>query len=92
MARGGSKPGERRGGRKRGTRNKASVQREAEVKATGLTPLEYMLEVMRNSDAPLERRDEMAKAAAPYVHPKLASTTLDGKLTISHEDALSELD
>jgi len=33
-----------------------------------------MLAVMRDSSEPPERRDEMAKAAAPYVHPKLAAT------------------
>jgi hypothetical protein len=92
MARGGSKPGERRGGRKKGTPNKANAAREAEVKAAGITPLDYMLQVMRDDSLPQERRDEMAKAAAPYVHPKLAATTLDGKLTVSHEDALDELD
>jgi hypothetical protein len=32
-----------------------------------------MLAVMRDSDEPRERRDEMAKAAAPYLHPRLAS-------------------
>jgi hypothetical protein len=32
-----------------------------------------MIRVMRDGDAPTERRDEMAKAAAPYVHPKLAA-------------------
>jgi hypothetical protein len=32
-----------------------------------------MLAVMRDSDEPPERRDEMAKAAAPYVHPRLAT-------------------
>jgi hypothetical protein len=79
-------------GRKRGTKNKASVKREAEVKAAGITPLDYMLKVMRDDGEPQERRDEMAKAAAPYVHPKLAATTLVGKLTVSHEDALAELD
>jgi hypothetical protein len=35
-----------------------------------------MLAVMRDPDEPPERRDEMAKAAAPYVHPKLAATEL----------------
>ena len=35
-----------------------------------------MLAGMQDSDEPAERRDEMAKAAAPYVHPKLAATEL----------------
>jgi hypothetical protein len=32
-----------------------------------------MLAVMRDLNEPPERRDEMAKAAAPYMHPRLAS-------------------
>jgi hypothetical protein len=47
MPGGGSKPGERRGGRKRGTPNKASAARQAEVAASGITPLEVMLDNMR---------------------------------------------
>jgi hypothetical protein len=47
MAGGGSKPGERRGGRQKGTPNKASAARQAEVAATGVTPLEVMLDNMR---------------------------------------------
>jgi hypothetical protein len=35
-----------------------------------------MLCVIRDPNEPPERRDEMAKAAAPYVHPKLAATEL----------------
>ena len=38
--------------------------------------MEYMLAGMQDSDEPAERRDEMANAAAPYVHPKLAATEL----------------
>ena len=74
----GSLPGELRGGRAKGTRNRASIQREAEIKASGLTPLDYMLDVMRNKRADPARRDEMAKAAAPYVHPRLAHTRVGG--------------
>jgi len=37
-------------------------------------PLDYnMIRIMPDESAPAERRDEMAKAAAPYVHPKLAA-------------------
>jgi hypothetical protein len=32
-----------------------------------------MIRIMPDESAPAERRDEMAKAAAPYVHPKLAA-------------------
>ena len=52
----------------------------------------YMLAVMRDEGETAERRDRMAIAAAPFCHPKLAAMTIDGKLTISHEDALAQLE
>lgn len=44
----------------------------------GLSPLEYMLGVMNDDDADAGRRDRMAVAAAPYVHPK-AEAVAPGK-------------
>lgn len=75
----GSKPGERRGGRKKGIPNKLTLTRAAEIAASGLTPLDYMLSVLRDDSAPVARRDEMAKAAAPYCHNRLASIEHSGK-------------
>jgi len=66
--------GRRKGaGRPKGAPNKATAGRQAEIAASGEDPLDYMIRVMRDESAPAERRDEMAKAAAPYVHPKLAA-------------------
>ena len=48
------------------------------IEKTGLTPLAYMLEGMRDPKAPKARRDDLAKAAAPYVHARLASTVVQG--------------
>ncbi|TWG90335.1 hypothetical protein L598_000700000920 [Mesorhizobium sp. J18] len=76
MARGGKRDG---AGRKPGTPNKASIERQKKVAATGITPLDYMLKVMRDPKADAGRRDDMAKAAAPYVHPKLASMQHTGR-------------
>ena|SRR6188768_2054565 len=70
MAHGGPRPG---AGRKSGTPNKASAQREAAVTASGLTPLDYMLTVMRDTKQTPAVRLDAAKSAAPYVHPKLSS-------------------
>jgi hypothetical protein len=36
-------------------------------------PLDHMLRVMRDPTVDPHRRDAMAKAAAPYVHPTLAA-------------------
>jgi hypothetical protein len=71
----GSRPGERRGGRKKGTPNKATTAAsiQAEIAASGEKPLDYMLRVMRDETAEPTRRDAMARASAPYVHPTLAA-------------------
>jgi hypothetical protein len=67
------------GGRKRGTPNKASAAREAAVQASGLTPLKYMLRVMRDEKATTELRLDAAARAAPYVHPRLSSVAVENK-------------
>lgn len=66
------------GGRQKGSRNKAPAALAQAVAASGETPLDYMLRVMRDTSAEHDRRDEMAKAAAPYVHAKLAAITHSG--------------
>lgn len=75
------------GGRQKGTPNRATAAKAAEIAASGLTPLDYMLDIMRDETAEPDRRDDMAKAAAPYVHPKLAAVDLNaavnGKLTFT---------
>lgn len=76
MARGGKRPG---AGRKAGSPNKVTAARQRAVEESGLTPLDYMLSVMRDESAKPERRDDMAKAAAPYVHPKLSTIEHTGK-------------
>lgn len=63
--------GQKTGGRAKGVPNKKSAEFIESVRATGETPLEYMLRVMRDERADHARRDEMAKGAAPYVHSKM---------------------
>ena len=78
MAGRGSAPGERRGGRQKGTPNRATAAREAEVEASGMTPLDYMLAVLRDEEASAEDRKWAAQHAAPYVHPRLAQQQFKG--------------
>ena len=77
MARGGKRPN---AGRKPGTMTKARqavLDRAKEAQTAGLTPLEYMLQVMRDS-TDIRRRDAMAIAAAPYCHNRLAAVEHSG--------------
>jgi hypothetical protein len=86
---GGKRPG---AGRKPGIPNRATIARQAEVAASGQTPLDYMLGVMRDKKADKDRRDRMAAAVAPYVHPKLSAVDHSGSLTLTLEDMLDAID
>lgn len=70
--------GQKTGGRRKGIPNRATVERQAALEASGLLPLDYLLSVMR-AEGDIELRLEAAKAAAPYVHPRLANVELTGK-------------
>ena len=85
--------GNKTGGRKQGPPNRFRAEAEAAAAALGITPLQYMLEIMADGTAEPERRDRMAAAAAPYVHPKLQSVEHAGSIDhqISHEERLKEL-
>ena len=61
------------GGRRKGSLNKVTAELRSAVTKSGEAPLEYMLRVMHDENEPIARRDDMAKAAAPYIHPRLAS-------------------
>jgi hypothetical protein len=89
----GRKPGTpKTGGRQKGTGNKATAEREATIAASGLTPLDYMLSVMRDIAADEAKRLDAAKAAAPYVHPRLSAMELSGAVAgLTHEEWLASL-
>jgi hypothetical protein len=70
--------GKKTGGRKKGSKNERTKELDKAAKS-GLTPLDYMLQVMRDGTAENERRDEMAKAAAPYLHARRAPEDRQGK-------------
>ena len=82
MPRGGARSG---AGRKRGSVTKKTTEIAQRASEGGVTPLEYMLKVMRDSKNPLGVRMDAAKASAPYIHPRLSSIELDLK-DISDED------
>ncbi len=66
----------------------ATSERQKAVAASGVTPLDFMLDIMRGE--PPEEADaaqkiafymlrfDAAKAAAPYVHPRLAAVEHTG--------------
>jgi len=54
------------------------IKREAILAAQGITPLDYMLGIVRNEEEDKTARLDAAKAAAPYIHARLQITTLAG--------------
>jgi hypothetical protein len=84
VGRGGSRKG---AGRKPGSATKKTRLIAEKAMADGVTPLEYMLSVMRADSAHEDpkvqiareaMRFEAAKAAAPYIHPRLAAVEHSG--------------
>jgi hypothetical protein len=72
--------GKREGaGRKLGSLTKRTREIAEGALASGETPLEYMLRTMTDPSVDDGRRDEMARAAAPFVHARLSSTELKGE-------------
>ena len=67
MPKGGARPGA--GRPKKGVHLPAKMIL-TEAMLAGMSPLEYMLAVMRDPGADEARRDRMAQAAAPYVHAR----------------------
>lgn len=79
------------GGRQKGSRNKRTEAQAVAIETSGLTPLDYMLSILRTPiECPKDMgikehiaaaslRLEAAKSAAPYVHPKLANIEVTGK-------------
>lgn len=76
------------GGRKAGTPNKLNAEKEAAIAASGLTPLDYMLSLLRDEGESKEVRVDVAKAAAPYCHARLQQTAMTVGVTQKLEDIL----
>jgi hypothetical protein len=80
-------------GRKAGSATKRTREIADKAMEEGITPLEFMLEIMRTEPSDdvkdprlladlLGMRFEAAKAAAPYIHPRLAAVEHSGGVTI----------
>jgi hypothetical protein len=68
------------GGRRAGAgRPKQAVDGCNVAAKADMTPLEYMLEVMRDPRANKARRDRMAVAAAPFCHERMADNRVGKK-------------
>jgi hypothetical protein len=66
---GGPRPG---AGRPKGSLSRRHVEVRAGAASEGLTPVEYMLFLLRDEDAGHEQRAWAAEKAAPFLHPRPA--------------------
>ena len=85
----------RKRGRPKGSFSKASkAQIDRVTSDGGLSPLEYLASIYQNAAEDQKLRIEAAKAAAPYVHARLASTDVKAALSareVSQEEWLDSL-
>lgn len=72
------------GGRKAGTRNKKTAELIKAVEEGGITPLDYLLSVLRDEEKPENIRLQAARDSAPYVHQKLQSLEVQSNVTTNH--------
>ena len=82
MSHGGARPG---AGRKKNGTNRVTEEAIAQAEAGGEMPLDFLLRMMRDAGADEAKRIDCAKAAAPYVHAKLANidANVTGELAIA---------
>lgn len=59
-----------------GSKNKRSMILAKKASIDGISPLEFLLNILRDTSFDMEMRIDAAKSAAPYVHPRLATTIL----------------
>lgn len=62
------------------------------IASEGITPLEYLISVMRDVSCDQAKRIEAAKSAAPYVHARLSAVDFTGTLSTTHEQFLEQID
>lgn len=77
MANGGARPG---AGRPKGGANKLNDEARRKALDGGITPLEYLLSVMRDIQNDQKDRVDAAKAAAPYVHARLSNIDMNANV------------
>jgi hypothetical protein len=79
------------GGRVAGTKNKQLLEKEKAIAASGLTPLDYMLGLLRDEAQDQEVRLDAAKSAAPYCHARLTNNTTNITATLTVEEVLKRV-
>lgn len=74
----GAKPGERRGGRAKGTKNRATLDVEAKLKRLGCDPISGMAAIAMADNTALDLKARMYSELAQYIAPKRKATEITG--------------
>lgn len=73
-------------GRPKGAKDRKRLAQAQLAEAAGVTPLEYLLAVMRNEHASAGERLDAAKSAAPYMHARLSN--VQAEVSVAQEKPL----
>lgn len=73
MAHGGPRKG---AGRPKGAASAKTREIANKASQEGITPLEYMLSILRDETADQAMRFQAAEKAAPYIHPRLSAVAV----------------
>ena len=65
-------------------KKKKTSKIDGAVASSGLTPLEFMLELLHDERAALDDRKWAACHAAPYCHARISTVAHDGALILRH--------
>jgi hypothetical protein len=60
--------------------NKRTREIAEQAARNNQTPLHYMLSVVADPTADVDRRDRMAIAAAPFCHPRISTTIVEARV------------
>ena len=74
----GSKPGERRGGRQKGTPNRRTLEVQQRLSELDCDPIQGMARIAMNPEASLELQGRMYAELAMYIAPKRKSVEHTG--------------
>lgn len=85
--RGGARKG---AGRPLGVLSSRTQEIAARASENGETPLDYMLRIMRDPTQDNARRDDMAKAASSFIHPRLSSVESKNETVVRYVARIPE--
>ena len=77
-------------GRPKGKLNQFAMETAQRIAESGELPVDYLVSVFRDDEADAKLRVDAARAAAPYLHPRLATSEVDIVTTAEPEHMTDE--